>query len=130
MMMTEIDRPRTSRWRPGRVFEETWTNAKCALIGWLLRGGYSSVAVSEILDDGTDPAAIREMARKWGLRVPKMKSDEVYLVVPLTVRSRANLHARAQAHGLGDEELARRLLISATMPQDLYEAIVPEDQFE
>ena len=129
-MMTETFRPRTSRWRAGRTFEETWTNAKCALIGWLLRGGYSSVAVAEVLDDGTDPAAIREMARKWGLRVPKMKSDEVYLVVPLTVRARANLHARAQAHGLGDEELARRLLISATMPQDLYDAIVPGDQFE
>jgi hypothetical protein len=128
--MNTIFRPRTDRHRGGHAFTENWTNAKAAFIGWLLRGGYSSVAVAELLDDGTDPAAVREMARKWGLRVPKMRSDEVYLVVPLTVRARANFHARAQAHGLSDEEMARRLLICATMPQDLFDAIVPEGQFE
>ena len=123
-------RPRTDRHRGGHAFVENWTNAKAAFIGWLLGRGYSSSAIAEVLDDGTDAPAVREMARKWGLRVPKASMDEVYLLVPMTVRTRANLHSRAQQNGLGDEELARRLLICATMPRDRYAEIVPEGQFE
>jgi len=46
------------------------------------------------------------------------------------MKQRAHINARAQQHGLGSEEFCRRILPCATMPDDLYSAIVPEEQFE
>lgn len=128
-MLSRSTIPRTDRHRGGYAFIERWTNAKAAFIGWLLGRGYSSVAIAEVLDDGTDDATVREMARKWALRVPKMRSDEVYLVVPVTVRQRANIQARAQQEGLGPEEWARQLLVCGARERATFRQVVPEDQF-
>ena len=127
--MTDIFRPRTSRYRGGRSFVETKTNAWAAFIGFLLGRGYSSEAIASRLDDGTDPGTVRRMAQYWGLPSWGRKNDG-FLPIPVTVRMRANLQARADQRGLSLEEYCRRILICASMPSDLYDAIVPEDQFE
>jgi hypothetical protein len=69
------------------------------------------------------------MSRKWDLPSWGRKYDG-FIVVPVTIRQRAHIHARAQQHGLGDEEFCRRILTCATTPTDLYDAIVPDGQFE
>ena len=69
------------------------------------------------------------MAQYWGLPSWGRKNDG-FLPIPATVRMRANLQARADQRGLSLEEYCRRILICASMPSDLYDAIVPEDQFE
>lgn len=126
--MDAIFRPRTSRYRGGHAFEERRTNAWAAFIGFLIGRGHSSEAIAERLADGTTPDTIRSMSRKWDLPSWGRKYDG-FIVMPVTVRQRAHIHARAQQHGLGDEEFCRRILTCATMPDDLYPAIVPEDQF-
>jgi hypothetical protein len=122
-------RPRTDRHRGGHAFTETRTNAWAAFIGFLIGRGMSTEAIAERLDDGTDSGTIRRMAQRWELPTWGRKSDG-FIVVPITMKQRAHIHARAAQHGLGDEEFARRILTCATMPSDLYDAIVPEDQFE
>lgn len=130
MDSTTIPKPRTSRWRPGRSFEEVWTNARAAFIGFLLGRGYSSFAIAEVLGDGTDPATVRLMANKWDLRVSKGKSAEVHIVIPMKQRDRAHLYARAQQRGISLEEYCRRLLVCGSMPRDRYDDLVAPDQFE
>ena len=128
-MMNEIFRPRTSRFRGGHAYEERRTNAWAAFIGFLLGRGYSSEVIAHRLDDGTDPATIRRMAQYWGLPAWGRKNDG-FITIPATTRMRANLQARASAHGLSMEEYCRRLLICASMPADLFDAIVDGEQFE
>jgi hypothetical protein len=124
-----ILRPRTDRHRGGHSFEERRTNAWSAFIGFLLGRGHSSEAIAEILADGTDSGTVRRMAQRWELPTWGRKSDG-FIVIPVTQRQRANIHARASQHNLSPEEFARRILACATSPQDLYEAIVPVEQFE
>lgn len=121
--------PPTTRQRGGHAFIETWTNARAALIGFLTGRGYSSIAIAEVIDDGTLPATIRLMQRKWSLHSAGYSGDQVVLSIPLTSKQRANIAARAAQRGLSVEEYCRRVLVCASMPVDLYEAIVPEDQF-
>jgi hypothetical protein len=127
--MSTILRPRTDRQRGGYAFEERRTNAWAAFIGFLIGRGHSSEAIAQVLDDGTDSGTVRRMAQRWELPTWGRKS-EGFIVVPVTMKQRAHIHARAQQHSLGDEEFARRILTCATMPADLYDAIVPDDQFE
>jgi hypothetical protein len=124
----ELFRSRTSRHRGGVAFEERRTNAWAAFIGFLIGRGHSSEAIAQVLDDGTDSGTVRRMAQRWELPTWGRKSDG-FIVVPVTMKQRAHIHARAQ-HGVGDEEFARRILTCATMPRDLYDTIVPDDQFE
>jgi hypothetical protein len=128
-MMVDFVRPRTDRHRGGHAFRESRTNAWAAFIGFMLGRGHSSEAIAQQLDDGTTHGTVREMARKWGLPSWGRKYDG-FIVVPVTQRQRANIHARAQQHGMGDDEFCRRILVCSTMPADLYDAIVPDDQFE
>lgn len=127
--MNTIFRPRTSRYRGGHAFEERRTNAWAGFIGFLLGRGYSSEAIAARLDDGTDSGTVRSMAQYWGLPSWGRKNDG-FVAIPATVRMRANLQARADQRGLSLEEYCRRILICASMPVDLYDAVVPEDQFE
>lgn len=127
--MNTLLRPRTDRYRGGHSFEEKRTNAWAAFIGFLLGRGYSSEAIVARLDDGTDAGTVRRMAQRWGLPSWGRKNDG-FLQLPVTVRTRANLQARADQHGLSLEEYCRRILICSSMPSDLYPAIVDEDQFE
>lgn len=126
--MNDLFRPRTSRFRGGHAFEERRTNAWAAFIGFLIGRGYSSEVIARRLDDGTDDATIRRMAGYWGLPSWGRKNDG-YITIPVTTRMRANMQSRAEQHGLSIEEYSRRILTCASMPVDLYNAIVPEDQF-
>jgi hypothetical protein len=121
--------PRTSRWRGGFAFIEHWTNAKAALIGFLLGRGYSSVAIAEVLDDGTDHATVRKMAQRWDLPSWGRRSDG-FIVVPMKQRDRATIAARAAQEGIGQEEWCRRLLVSGAQNSATYRSVVKEDQFE
>jgi hypothetical protein len=120
----------TDRFRGGRQYVETWTNARAALIGFLTGRGYSSVAIAESMDDHTSPATIRDMQKKWQLHSAGFSGDQVTVSIPLTVRQRANLADRAAQRGLSIEEYSRRMLICASMPRDRYGDLVPADQFE
>lgn len=122
--------PPTTRQRGGYAFVETKTNAWAALIGFLTGRGYSSVAIAECLDDGTAPTTVRWMQQRWGLHSAGYSGRDVVLSVPLNPRQRANLAARAAQRGLSIEEYSRRILICASMPVDLYDAVVPEGQFD
>lgn len=129
-MMTEgLFRPRTSRFRGRHTFEERQTNAWAAFIGFLIGRGYSSIAVAERLNDGTDDAEVRRMAGYWGLPTWGRSNDGV-IRISTTTRMRAIWQKRAAQHGLSMEEYCRRILICAAMPADLYDAIVDPDQFE
>lgn len=127
--MNQILRPRTSRWRGGSAYVERRTNAWAAFIGFLLGRGYSSIAVAELLDDGTDDGTVRRMAGIWGLPTWGRKRDGV-IAVPVTQRMRANLMARAKQHDIGLEEYCRRMLVCGAMPVDRYDDIVKAEQFE
>lgn len=122
-------RPRTDRHRGGHFFVENWTNAKAAFIGFLIGRGYSSEVIAQRLEDGTDVATIRRMSGYWGLPAWGRKNDG-FITIPVTTRMRANMQSRADQRGLSLEEYSRRILACASMPVDLYDAIVPEDQFE
>ena len=126
-----INRPRTSRWRPGRAYEEKRTNAWAAFIGFLLGRGYSSPAIEEILADGTSHATVRDMAKKWGLPSHGRSSD-CFVVIPMKQRDRATMAARAQQEGLSMEEYARRFLVAGTKERATYAQVVGNDegQFE
>lgn len=126
--MNTILRPRTDRHRGGHAFVEQRTNSWAAFIGFMLGRGHSSEAIAEILDDGTESGTVRSMAQRWGLPTWGRKSDG-FIVIPVTQRQRANIHARAAQNGLSAEEYSRRILACASSPVDLYNAIVPEDQF-
>lgn len=128
-MMTDIFRPRTSRYRGGRSFVETKTNAWAAFIGFLLGRGYSSEVIAQRLADGTDDATVRRMANYWGLPTWGRKNDG-FVTIAATTRMRSIWQSRAAAHGLSMEEYCRRLLICASMPSDLFDAIVDGEQFE
>lgn len=109
-------------------FVERWTNTKAFLIGFLTGRGYSSEQIADQLGDGTSSATIRTMWAKWQVKGVR-QTDEVAVMVPMTAMARAHLYARAAQNNLSIEEYSRRLLICASMPRDLYSAIVPEDQF-
>ena len=129
MMTDGIFRPRTSRFRGRHTYEERQTNAWAAFIGFLIGRGYSSVAIAERLDDGTDADKVRRMANYWELPMWGRKNDGM-IHIPATVRMRSNWQKRAAQHGLSLEEYCRRILICASAPDDLYDAIVDTDQFE
>ena len=111
----------SDRFRGGIQFIERWTNAKAAFIGFLAGRGYSSAAIAEALGDGTTPATIRRLWRKWHL--PKTRG---FVVVPMGIRERANTAARAAQHDLTIEEYCRRMLVRGSMPRDRYKDIVGE----
>lgn len=110
-------------------FVERWTNSKAFLVGFLTGRGYSAPQIADTLGDGTRPGTVTKMWDHWKVRGVK-PSDDVALMVPMTSMQRAHLYARASQRGLSPEEYARRMLICASMPVDLYDAVVPEDQFE
>jgi hypothetical protein len=124
-MLTNFRRPRTERARGGSAYVEQRTNAWAAFIGFLIGRGYSSVAVAEALSDGTSDALVREMAGKWGLPKWGRKSD-CFLVVPMKMRDRATIAARAAQEGLGQEEYCRQFLVAGARERGTFRSVVKE----
>ncbi|MEX0684038.1 MAG: hypothetical protein WD472_11380 [Dehalococcoidia bacterium] len=119
---------RTDRFRGGRQWVEKRTNAWAFWIGVFTGWGYSSETIASRLADGdTHDATVRSMWQKWGW---KSRNGDVYLQIPMTVRQRANVTARAAQRGLSPEEYCRRMLVCGSMPVDQYSQIVRDDQFE
>jgi hypothetical protein len=110
-------------------FVERWSTAKAYLVGRLTGLGYSAPQICERLGDGTLPGTVTKMWGHYGDSGVR-PSDEVGLMVTLTHMQRSAIFKRAQQHGLSMEEYVRRIAICASMPSDLYDAIVPDDQFE
>lgn len=117
--------PRHSRLRQPHAFQEIWTNARAAHIGYGHGCRYSSVLIAEQLGDGTDDATIRKMIREWGL--PSF-SRGIELSIPLSRMQRSYIEARARQNSLSPTEYCRRMLIRASMPHDLYSAIVTDPE--
>lgn len=111
------------------TFIERWTNRIAFLVGFLTGRGYSAPQIADVLDDGTSAGTITKMWSYWHVEGVR-PTDEVGIRVPLTHMQRSALGKRAAQHGLSIEEFSRRILTCATMPEDLYEAIVPSGQFE
>lgn len=110
-------------------FVERWSNRTAFLVGFLTGRGYSAPQIAGVLDDGTLPGTVTKMWGHWHVNGVR-PTDEVAIMVPLTDMQRSALGKRAAQHGLSMEEFARRILTCATMPSDLYDAIVPDGQFE
>jgi hypothetical protein len=122
-----IQRPRTSRYRPGQAYEEKRTNAWAAFIGFMLGRGYSTPAIAQRLADGTSDATIRHMSKLWGL--PSWgKSSDCFVVVPMKQRDRATIAARAGQEGLSQEEWCRRLLVAGSKERATFRAVVGNDE--
>lgn len=118
-MKRRKDKP-TERYRGGIQFVERHTNHWAARIGWLTRSGYSSEAIAAELADGTTSATVRVMWAKWGMQ-PR---DDVQVIIPMTVRERAHLAARAEQQGIGIEEYILRSAMAVAMPRDRYAELV------
>lgn len=119
---------RTSQHR-GVALVERWSNRTAFLVGFLTGRGYSAPQVADVLDDGTSPGTVTKMWQYWRIEAVR-PTDDVAIMVPLTSMQRSHLYNRAMQHGLSIEEYSRRVLTCATMPADLYDAIVPDGQFE
>lgn len=115
--------------RRGVSFVERWSNRTAFLVGFLTGRGYSAPQIADALPDSMSAGTVTKMWAYWkvdGVR----DSDDVAIMVPLTSMQRSFIYARAKQRGLSIEEWSRRVLVSAAMPTDLYEAVVPEGQFE
>lgn len=90
-------------------------------LGFFLGRGHSSVEVARLLDDGTHPATVRDMAKKAELRpdIPRQ------VVVPVMLWSwqRDAVAAKAAELGIEPSVLVARVLESAVVLDDLYDAI-------
>jgi hypothetical protein len=84
--------------------------------------GWSSEAIADRLADGTSSATIRSMWASW-----EISGAETALTIPLSVRERANIQARAAQHGISAEEYCHRIVVGASMPRDRYQDIVGSD---
>ena len=106
-----------------------WSNAKCALVGYLTGRGYTSTEIEQILHDGTSSATVRGQWRRWGLPLPEVNGHRCSIIpVPLTVGPRTKLAKQAKKLGITPDEFLRRIIV-CVVDDDLYRAVV-DDRFD
>ncbi|MER9125424.1 hypothetical protein NKH81_20415 [Mesorhizobium sp. M0959] len=107
----------------------SWSNAKCAYIGYLTGRGYTSGEIERILRDGTSKDTIRGQWRRWGLPLPEVKGQRCSIMpVALGFGPRTKLTKRAKQVGIAPDEFLRRIILSV-LDDDLYQAVV-DDRFD
>lgn len=106
-----------------------WSNAKCALVGYLTGRGYTSREIEKILNDGTSKDTVRGQWRRWGLPLPEQNGQRV-AVMPVALASgpRNKLSQRAKKVGIAPDEFLRRIIV-CVLDDDLYQAVV-DDRFD
>jgi len=107
----------------------SWSNAKCAYVGYLTGRGYSSREIERILRDGTSKDTVRGQWRRWGLPLPEMNGQRVsVLPVALPFGPRTKLSQSAKQVGIAPDEFLRRIIV-CVLDDDLYRAVV-DDRFD
>lgn len=106
----------------GNLHRETWTNAKAAVIGFKTGQGRTSTVIAAELADGTNPASIRAMWKKWGF---PYAGDLAPVQVRLSKLDRSALSKRANAAGITPEQWLENIAKFATR-DDMYRAIVED----
>jgi len=109
-------------------FEPRWPNTKAIKVGWLAGRGNQSPDIARILADGTTEETIRTMLQRAELERVGRNRNVVYVPIGFSTYERAALGKRAAAHGITFDDWVRRVAVSAGIPQDIYAAIVPEDE--
>lgn len=115
--------------QPNYAFTDKWPNKLVAQVVALTMQGYTARQIFELYPEVGSPGSVTTMWALWDVK-PTFIDDMVALHVPLTNRQRSHIGARAQQHGLGPGEYARRILVCASMPVDRYAEIVRADQFD
>lgn len=106
-----------------------WSNAKCALVGYLTGRGYTSGEIARILHDGTSKDTVRGQWRRWSLPLPEVAGQRVsVLPVALGRGPRHKLTKRARQVGIAPDEFLRRIIV-CVLDDDLYQAVV-DDRFD
>lgn len=120
---TRLNRGETERFRAPELFVERWTNAKAGIVGFMTGQGRTSVAIAEMIADGTNAATIRALWKKWGLPIDKSGGRRRGNVpVSLTIHQRKLLSKRAKQINIMPEEYLRRIVVCA-IEDDLYGAV-------
>lgn len=106
-----------------KQFAARWPNEKAIKVGYLHGRGNSSPAIASKLKDGTTAATIRTQLQRAGLT----DGSRIFRVsVVLSSYQRTQLTARAAARGMDLEEWMRLVVINAGIPDDLFDAVVPD----
>lgn len=108
------------------LFDSRWPNRKAIKVGFLAGRGNSSPGIAQILNDGTSAETIRTQLQRAELEAVGENRSKFYVPVKLTSFERAQLTARAATRGMSLDEWMRRVVIAAGIPDDLYDAVVPE----
>jgi hypothetical protein len=108
-------------------FEPKWPNQKALQVGYLTGRGHQSTDIAAFLNDGTSPETIRTMWQKSNLELIGKNRNVIYVPVKLTSYERKVLGKLANVRQISVEEWMRRVVLSTAIPQDLFEAVVPED---
>lgn len=109
-------------------FKESWSNQKSALVGYLTGQGYTSVSISEALDDGTSPDTIRRMWSLWKLSGDQGEGRYNESVpIPLSSGQRMRLNEMAAGEEMEAIEFIRKIVVIVIQDKhDLYKAIIDE----
>lgn len=111
----------SERFRGPNLLVERWTNSKSALVGYYVAKGLGSPDVSARLADGTSPATLRGIVKKW--RLPGGFSNRGCRFPLLSSHKRRLLVDQAAEIGIESEEMLRRICECA-IGDSLYAAIV------
>jgi hypothetical protein len=111
----------------GPPYEPKWSNYKALQVGFLTGRGHQSPDIAAYLNDGTTPETIRTMWVRSNLELIGKNRNVVYVPVKLTAYERKVLGKLANVRQISLEEWMRRVVLSAGIPQDIYDAVVPED---
>lgn len=115
-------RHHTERFRFPGAKTERWTNAKAAYIAFHLGQQMTSVAVAEMMRDGTSAPTIRRMIKLWGL---PMKGVRRGIVVSVPRHMKQRLEKIAARRGISSERYLDRVCFFA-IRDDMFDAIVDE----
>lgn len=111
------------RYRSKQFIREKWSNAKSALIGFLIGRGYMTTEICEHLNDGTHAESIRSMIKKWGLPV---KRHSPFVPVHITPATKRKIAEYSKVRDMEPGEYCRKILTAAVKDSDMYDAIVDE----
>lgn len=111
----------------GPPYEPKWSNYKALQVGFLTGRGHQSPEIASFLNDGTSAETIRTMWARSSLELIGKHRNVVYVPVKLTAYERKVLGKLAIARQISLEEWMRRVVLSTAIPQDIFDAVVPED---
>ena len=111
-------------------FAEKFSNAKCALVGYLTGKGLTSRRISKILNDGTKPSTIRKMWNYWKLPALKIEGRGMEeICVPFSSRERESICSAAESLNITPETFIRRVAYFVAR-DNMYDAVIDEREVD